>query len=468
MKSSRADVRCKAHKIPDVKFEDEPHSLTSFAGLVVFQQLFVLLGLKTRFEQCFREVKQGKIFGGATIFLQLVGHLLLGYRELRDSRYYRDDPLVKRILGLKRLPDVGTISRSLKDAGKQSVENLRCLLRGMIFERLKNLKLARVTLDFDGSVQSTGRFAEGTAVGYNKKKKGQRSYYPLFCTIAQTGQVVDFLHRPGNVHDSRDARAFILACIEHVQQVVPLAQIEIRMDSAFFSDQIITALAEQEIEFTVSVPYERFPQLKGMIEGRKRWQRFDGQMSYFQTPWKPKTWDTRYRFIFVRTRVKKQQKGTVQLDLFIPHEYGYDFKVLVTNKTIHAKSAVAFHNGRGSQEGIFGELKSQCQMGYVPVRSLVGNQLYLLAGLFAHNLTRELQMLTMPKLRGTTPKRTALWIFEQLDSLRGKLIQRAGRLTRPQGRLTLTISAGRAVKKRIFKCLKNLRRQPELPYFMQQ
>ena len=68
MKTSRADVRCKAHKIPDVKFEDEPHSLTSFAGLVVFQQLFVLLGLKTRFEQCFREVKQGKIFGGATIF----------------------------------------------------------------------------------------------------------------------------------------------------------------------------------------------------------------------------------------------------------------------------------------------------------------------------------------------------------------------------------------------------------------
>ena len=280
--------------------------------------------------------------------------------------------------------------------------------------------------------------------------------------------MVDFLHRPGNVHDSRDARAFILACIEHVQQVLPSAQIEIRMDSAFFSDQIITALAEQEIEFTVSVPYERFPQLKGMIEGRKRWQRFDGQMSYFQTPWKPKTWDTRYRFIFVRTRVKKQQKGTVQLDLFIPHEYGYDFKVLVTNKTIHAKSAVAFHNGRASQEGIFGELKSQCQMGYVPVRSLVGNQLYLLAGLFAHNLTRELQMLAMPKLRGTTSKRTALWIFEQLDSLRGKLIQRAGRLTRPQGRLTLTISAGRAVKNRIFKCSKNLRRQSDLAYFMQQ
>ena len=28
-------------------------------------------------------------------------------------------------------------------------------------------------------MQSTGRHAEGTAVWFNKKKKGQRSYYPF-------------------------------------------------------------------------------------------------------------------------------------------------------------------------------------------------------------------------------------------------------------------------------------------------
>lgn len=56
------------------------------------------------------------LLGRATLSLQLVLHLLLGYRELRDSRYYRDDPLVKRLLGLRRLPDVATISRMLKEA----------------------------------------------------------------------------------------------------------------------------------------------------------------------------------------------------------------------------------------------------------------------------------------------------------------------------------------------------------------
>ena len=102
---------------------------------------------------------------------------------------------------------------------------------------------------------------------------------------------------------------------------------------------------------------------------------------------------------------------------------------------------VAYHEGRGSQEGIFGELKSHCQQDYIPVRTLHGNQTYLLAGLFAYNLVRELQMQTTEPVRHTTSKRASLWIFEKVDTLRKTVIQRAGRFTRPKGKLTLTVSA---------------------------
>ena len=125
MKFSRSDVRQKAHALPEVRFEIQ--TLTSFAGLVVFQKFFAAIGLKTRLSGCFRHVNGGKVFNRATVFLQLIVHLLLGFRELQDCRYYRDDPLVQRLLGLKRLPDVATVSRVLKEAGAKSVENLRCL-----------------------------------------------------------------------------------------------------------------------------------------------------------------------------------------------------------------------------------------------------------------------------------------------------------------------------------------------------
>ncbi len=457
MKLRRSDVRRQAHALPVLRFEN--HALTSFAGLVLFQQLFATLDLKARLRRCFRGQAGGKAFGPATIFLQLIVHIVLGFRELREAAAYRDDPMVQRLLGLKRLPDVATVSRMLKDADALSVQHLRRLLADMIFQRLAVLGLTRLTLDFDGSVQSTRRHAEGTAVGYNKKRKGARSYYPLFCTVAQTHQVLDFLHRSGNVHDSHGAREFILACIHAVRAALPSVIIEVRMDSAFFSDQIVSALQADDVEFTLSVPFERFTELKGMIEGRQRWPSMTDDVSYFEADWKPKVWDARFRFLFIRTRAVRQNKEPIQLDLFVPHVHSYDFKVIVTNKTLEANRIVAFHEGRGSQEGVFGELKTHCHMDYVPVRTRTGNQLYLLAGLFAHNLTCELHMATTPPCRHTTAGRAALWAFEKLDTLRNSLLHRAGRFTRPQAVLTLTCNANTWARQRLVGLIQALQTQ---------
>ena len=129
-------------------------------------------------------------------------------------------------------------------------------------QRLQQLSLARLTLDFDGSViWTTQRRAEGTAVGFNKQKKGARSYYPLFCTIAQTGQVLDVLFRPGNVHDSNGAQEFITHCLQVLKEALPGITLEARMDSAFFSNGV-TLLEEQGVEFSLSVPFERFAEFE--------------------------------------------------------------------------------------------------------------------------------------------------------------------------------------------------------------
>ena len=455
MKCSKASIHRKTHRIPELRFEDQ--RLPSFAGLVIYQILFARIGLKRQLSRCFRHLTVSPIFGHGVVVLLLIVHLLLGYRRLRDMRYYQDDPMVRRLLGLKCLPDVATVSRTLAGLDEASVANLRRLLRQRVLDQLGELGLARITLDFDGSVLSTGRFAEGTAVGFNRKKKGQRSYYPLFCTVAQTGQVFDVWHRPGNVHDSNGAKAFILACVQEIKAILPRCIVEARMDSAFFSDDIVRMLDAEEVEFTISVPFERFAALKALIENRKRWRHLNGQCSFFEANWKPSSWDDRYRFVFVRNQNRQQYKGAVQLDLFIPYEYGYDFKVIVTNKPISAKKALSFHNGRGAQEGVFAELKSQTQMDYIPTRRKAGNQVYLLAAVLAHNLNREMQMLCYEQERNTTEKRAPLWCFEQLGTLRRKLLQRAGRLTKPQGTLTLTMSANPAVKSELLHYLDALK-----------
>ncbi len=458
MNYKQSDIYRKYQQINNIQFETDNPTYSSFSGLIVFQKLFVNLGLKTKLKACFtNNVLQG-VIQHHSIILMLIIHILLGYRELRDQRFYADDPMVKRLLGMDQLPSVSTISRVLSNTETSDIKNLQQLGKTLVLDRLCDLALPRVTVDFDGSVLSTTRRAEGSAVGFNKKKKGARSYYPLFCTVAQTGQVFDFLHRAGNVHDSNGAKSFILDSINEIRAGLPSNTIiESRMDSAFFNDEVVTMLDTNNVEFTQSVPFERFPALKQHIESNIDWIEHDAEHSFFELNWKPDAWEsTHFRFIAIRKEVKKQIKGPIQLDLFIPYDYKYEFKVILTNKTTQANSVLLFHNGRGSQENIFSELKSQAQMDYVPTRTKNGNQLYLLATIFAHNLTRELQMRTQTIERTTTAKRAALWAFEKIGTLRKKIIQRAGRITKPGGVITLTMAGNLAVKDLISMFLREL------------
>ncbi len=430
--------------------------MTSFGGLVVFQKLFEVMDLPGHLKACYKRLDghASHFYSHATVVQCLIVHLLLGYRKLRDMDYYRDDPLVLKVLGLKRLPSVPTVSRMLGEFDKESIVEQRDLNRNLILGRLVDEGLGRITLDFDGSVLSTTRHAEGTAVGFNKKKKGARSYYPLFCTIAQTGQVFDYLHRSGNVHDSNGSVDFVARCVAEVRAVLPKARLEVRLDSAFFSDEMVTGLEGLDLEFTISVPFERFTDLKSKIEARSYWwptRGSKGRSSHFEENWKPKSWDRRARFLFIRNKLKIQNKGPVQLDLFEPNEEGFEYKVVVTNKKGRTGSVVRYHEGRGYQERIFGEIKSQAQMDYIPARRRAANEIYLLCSMMAHNLGRELQMRVTPPVRGTTAGRTVKWIFEELSTLRRNIIQRAGRLTRPQGKTTLTLGTNQAVRTSILR-----------------
>ena len=259
-------------------------------------------------------------------------------------------------------------------------------------ERLVAERFASVTLDFDGSVLSTGRHAEGTAVGFNKKKKGARSYYPLFCTVAQTDQVLDVHHRPGNVHDSNGADTFIEHCVRTVRASLPRAKIEVRIDSAFFNQAIVGRLHSLGAKFT-----KRFAGLKEMVEGRRRWRPMAGGLGYFETRWMPKS-NTRYRFIFIRRPMPEQSSHSTrsfQPRIWIRVQGHRDQQQdqSTQGRSLPRRTGVARGNLCRAPH---------CQMGYVPVKTRVGNQLYMFAGILAHNLTRELQMRLSPRARRTT------------------------------------------------------------------
>jgi hypothetical protein len=187
-----------------------------------------------------------------------------------------------RFLGLNSIPSASTLSRTLASVDSATADKLVGVVESIPIQRLQELNLERVTIDFDGSITTTNGHAEGTAVGFNPKKKGQRSYYPLFATIAQLDQVLSVLHRSGNVHDSHNAGDFMEHAVKLVRKALPDTLIEVRADSAFYSNEIIERLEDLGVEFTISVPFERYANLKGIVESRKRWRHINPALKYMQ------------------------------------------------------------------------------------------------------------------------------------------------------------------------------------------
>jgi hypothetical protein len=438
---SRRSLYTRSRQIPRVKFAP-CEQLTSFGGLVIFQQLFQRLNLWSRLDACCNHLPKTGRYAQGLVLRILMAHLLLGLRRLRERDFYSTDPLVLQTLGLRRMPSVPTLSRMLAAMDVKSTGELRRLNRDLVLQRLQQQNWRTITLDFDGSVLSTSRHAEGTAVGFNKQKKGARSYYPLFCHIAQSGQVFDVLARSGNVHDSSGAAQFVRECITRLRERLGRrVRLEVRLDSAFFSDALVTELEALGVTYSISVPFERFAALKARVETRKRWQVTGGRSGchHFEERWKPQSWTRKRRFLFVSQEVAVQNKEPVQLDLFVPVKSGMEFKVILTNHRLSAGKVIRLHEGRGSQEKVFGEMKSQVQLGYIPCRKWQANQTWMLCALLTHNLGRELQMEHQAQPKALGMKRTARWVFEELGTLRRTVLQRAGKLSRPKGKWTLTL-----------------------------
>ena len=101
MKVSKRDIYTRRHRIARIRFEDQ--KLTSFSGLVVFQKLFERLALSRRINAACSHLDRGRSYCFGTVVEILVVHVLLGCRKLRELEFYRDDPMVKLVLGLKRL-----------------------------------------------------------------------------------------------------------------------------------------------------------------------------------------------------------------------------------------------------------------------------------------------------------------------------------------------------------------------------
>jgi len=77
--------------------------LTSFGGLVVLQRLFAVLDFKARLARCCAHPMAGNVVS-RSFFVQLILHLMLGYRELGSEPEWRWSGPHRKLLKIHTKP----------------------------------------------------------------------------------------------------------------------------------------------------------------------------------------------------------------------------------------------------------------------------------------------------------------------------------------------------------------------------
>jgi Transposase DDE domain group 1 len=437
----------------DLQIEFVPQRLTSYGGLELVRRYLRKVALVTRLRAALAAIPSD--YGSARLALLLIGLFYVGARRLEHLQYLAGDPLVARFCGLARLPTARTVSNWLKQFTQATLAPLVQLNHDLVVEALGARRLPRLTIDVDGTVICTGAQVRWAFRGFNPHHRKHLSYYPLLAHVAQTGHILRIKNRPGNVHDSKQAVAFIRELIDSVRAGLGRAlPLEFRMDAAFFQRDLLRLLTARGCGYAIKVGYWGWLPLKQLAAERRQWIPLAPGVTGFEHRLRIPQWQLDVRLMIYRKHVRHESRKNFQLDLFTPDDGHFEYYAVATNLTLGLPALFAFVCGRGAQEKTLAELKGECALDVVPTNHYGANSAWQQLSVLAHNLIRTFQLDTGAAPKPRSRKRTYAFLFRSLRTFRFFAIARAGRVTRIGGRTRLRLTQNPAVQ-RLYERLEN-------------
>src|SRR5213594_1743676 len=273
--------------------------LTSYSGLEVLRRYLRQRELPRRLRAAFAAT--GGDYGGGRLALLVLALLYVGARRLEHLRYVAGDPLIARFCGLARVPTARTVGNWLRQFTRATLTALSRLNHEIVTDAITRLDLPRLTIDVDGTVVRTGATVGWAFRGFNPHHRKDPSYYPLLAHVAQTGHILRVKNRPGNVHDSKQATAFLRAMIDRVRARLGHAlPLEFRMDAAFFQRDVLRLLAARGCAYAIKVGYWSWLPLKQLAAERCRWQPLASGVTGFEHWLTIPQWQLRLRVMIYR------------------------------------------------------------------------------------------------------------------------------------------------------------------------
>src|SRR4030066_434110 len=127
------------------------------------------------------------------------------------------DKVFQKIAGLISFPVQATISRFLDVLKVVVARQIAVLNFDLLLKFREGFRaFLSLTLDLDSHVSPVYGRQQRAGRGYNPKKKGRRSYHPLFCFIGETRDYLAGLLRSGKHHTSYHPISFLKTMLKRL------------------------------------------------------------------------------------------------------------------------------------------------------------------------------------------------------------------------------------------------------------
>ena len=357
--------------------------------------------------------------------LNLAYNVMVGGQRLEDIELRRQDESFLDGLGAQRIPDPTTAGDFTRRFDPESILELQeCINRArqVVWGVQPEGFLQEAFIDADGTVAPTlGECKEGIGLSY----KGIWGYGPLIVSLANTGEVLYLVNRPGNVPSHTDSVGWIDRAVELVRPFSGL--VTIRGDTDFSHTGELDRWDGQGVKFVLGMdahpklvglaqglpealwqPLERMPKYEILTEPRKKSFRHKERIvvekgyeniklvgeSVAEIEYRPGKCGQAYRLVILPKNLSVQRGEWALMD-----DIRYFF--YLTNRCdLKIEEVVGLANQRCNQENVIEQLKNGINAMRMPVHDLVSNWAYMVMAALGWNLKAWYGLLVPRRERG--------------------------------------------------------------------
>jgi hypothetical protein len=382
-------------------------------GIGIMHLLAKRIGLIDAIDQRLHLLKIHLPYHESDHVLNLAYNALCDGTCLQDLELRRQDEVYLDALGARRIPDpttAGDFCRRFKESHIQTLIDIINDVRRNVWARQPAAFFERACIDLDGTmVGTTGECKGGMDISYN----GIWGYHPLVVSLANTGEILSVINRPGNRPSHEGAAAEVDRAVRVCLQG-GFRQILVRGDTDFSQTKYLDGWsADPRVQFifgldntaarhyladelaaSVWQPLERPARYEVDTEPRQRPAKVKEKVvqqrgfknirleseQVAEGSYRPTACRNNYRLIVVRKNLSVEKGG-----LWLFDDYKYFF-YLTNDWTSSAAEIVFAANDRCNQENLHAQLKGGVCALRAPVDDLHSNWAYMVMVSLAWNL----------------------------------------------------------------------------------